>query len=611
VQTPAVAPSKHHGESNPSSPGAHAGKTVAPPEAPPAGAPRVQGGGRAPSQPGHLRRASERAEHRREAREVAGSGAGAQQHSEVSTGTGTGAAVLNAARAHEKPGKGKGKEPHKGHKQPPPARGPVEKPQTAKLAAAPAPVAVAAALPVAPVAPAPSVAPATPSIAGEAGAVATAGSPPHPARARGGVAGARAAAAVAQLAALVRTPASAGAHVAGAARSAAAKPAKSKHAGESPLVTTVTKIINVVPPSIRFLIAGLVALALALAASSRLTARRVRRLARQRTELLDDVGLLQAALLPALPGRLGPVGTSAAYRPASGPAAGGDFYDVFALGDGQIAVIVGDVSGHGRRALPHTALLRFTLRAYLEAGLSPRSAIQTAAPVLERQLGDSLATVALATYNPRERTLVYACAGHPPPIVIGASSVAPITLCSAPPIGAGGHTGTRQSTVSIPGGALVCFYTDGVVEARVDGQLFGAPRLAELICDIRPEASAAALLDSVEGATDARSDDMAACLLRIEGDAQAPVMRVEELELDRREAARGRAQRFLLAGGLDPLEIETVLASVRSSVARQGRVLLSLHLGDGPPRVSLQDQNVTTLEPPIQPRTATAGGISI
>src|SRR5207253_2896303 len=82
------------------------------------------------------------------------------------------------------------------------------------------------------------------------------------------------------------------------------------------------------------------------AVRSRLTAMRARRLEIQRTQLLEDVGLLQAALLPEPPPRLGPVETSAAYRPADGPGAGGDFYDIFALADGQLAVIVGDVAGH-------------------------------------------------------------------------------------------------------------------------------------------------------------------------------------------------------------------------------------------------------------------------
>ena len=161
--------------------------------------------------------------------------------------------------------------------------------------------------------------------------------------------------------------------------------------------------------------------------------------------------MLQAALLPVLPARLGSVGTSVAYRPAAGPGAGGDFYDVFALEDGQMAVIVGDVSGHGREALPHTALVRFTLRAYLEAGLSPRNAMQTAGAVLEPQLGASFATAVAATYDPRERKLVYACAGHPPPVVLGSRPVVPTIAGSAPPIGVGMRTGTRQTVVSVPG----------------------------------------------------------------------------------------------------------------------------------------------------------------
>ena len=243
---------------------------------------------------------------------------------------------------------------------------------------------------------------------------------------------------------------------AGHARKATHDPATA--ISSAPIVTTITKIVGVVPTLVWALIGGLLALALALAVRSRLAALRARRLEQQRGELLADVGLLQAALLPVPPVRLGPVGTSAAYRPADGPGAGGDFYDLFALDDGRLAVILGDVSGHGRQALPHTALVRFTLRAYLEAGLSPRSAVQTAGAVLERQLGESFATVAAATYHPRERILTYACAGHPPPIVIGSQAIEPITVCSAPPIGAGARTGTRQTVVSVPGRSQICFH---------------------------------------------------------------------------------------------------------------------------------------------------------
>jgi serine phosphatase RsbU (regulator of sigma subunit) len=387
-------------------------------------------------------------------------------------------------------------------------------------------------------------------------------------------------------------------------RASASKDARGAHdggsrGGSSPLVRTITTIVDVVPTPVRLLIAGLLALALALAARSYLAALRARSLERQRAQLLEDVGLLQAALLPSPPARLGPVGTSVAYRPAEGPGAGGDFYDVFALEDGQLAVIVGDVSGHGRHALPHTALLRFTLRAYLEAGLSPRDAVQTAGAVLERQLGGLFATVVLATYNPRERILVYSCAGHPPPVVIGAdpgpAAIAPLTVCASPPIGVGVRTGTRQTVVSVPGRSQICFYTDGVTESRVGTELFGVERLVDTLIELGADASAPAILDSVVRHADARPDDMAACLLRIEGGDDAPSVLSEELELDGEEIASERAERLLLACGVERSELAEVIRSARAAAGRNGTVVLELHRTDGAPHVTLRRDRLAYL----------------
>lgn len=371
----------------------------------------------------------------------------------------------------------------------------------------------------------------------------------------------------------------------------------------SPIVTTITRIVGVVPTAVWILMGALLALALAMGMRSRLVALRARRLERQRGELLEDVGLLQAALLPIPPARLGPVGTSAAYRPADGPGAGGDFYDVFALEDGQLAVIVGDVSGHGRRALPHTALIRFTVRAYLEAGLSPRSALQMAGVVLERQLGGSFATVAVATYHPRERTLLYACAGHPPPIVRGSKSIAPITVCSSPPVGAGMRTGTRQTVVSVPGWSQVCLHTDGVTEARVGSELYGAWRLADTLAELGPEASASALLERVAEETSMRPDDMAACLLSVEGGDEAPRVLVEEIQLDCDELESDRVAQFLLACGVERRELRGLIHSAQAIAGRAGTVLVELRLGDGPPEVALLRDKVALLaQPRVRPR---------
>jgi serine phosphatase RsbU (regulator of sigma subunit) len=366
----------------------------------------------------------------------------------------------------------------------------------------------------------------------------------------------------------------------------------------------------VVPVAVRILIGALLVLALALAVRSRLTVLRARRLEQQRGELLEDVGLLQAALLPLPPARLGPVGTSVAYRPADGPGAGGDFYDVFGLEDGKLAVIVGDVSGHGRQALPHTALVRFTLRAYLEAGLSPRSAMQTAGTVLERQLGDSFATVVAATYDPRKRILVYACAGHPAPIVLGSRTIAPITVGNSPPIGTGLRTGTRQTVVSIPGSSRVCFHTDGVTDARKGGDLFGEERLVRALAKIGPQATASMLLSQVAEQTDSRPDDMAACLLSVEGGAAAPTVLVEELELDGEQTMSDRTGRFLLACGVERDEIAGIMRSACHVAQRDGTVLLELRPGDGSPRVALLRDNVEHLHLPGTRRRAGLGGSS-
>jgi serine phosphatase RsbU (regulator of sigma subunit) len=366
----------------------------------------------------------------------------------------------------------------------------------------------------------------------------------------------------------------------------------------APLATTITKIVGVVPTPVRALIGALLALALAFGVRSRFAARRARRLEQQRGQLLEDVGLLQAALLPVPPSRLGPVGTTAAYRPAAGPAAGGDFYDVFALEDGQLGVIVGDVSGHGRKALPHTALVRFTLRAYLEAGLSPRGAVQTAGSVLERQLGGSFVTVVAATYNPRTRVLVYASAGHPPPVVIGADDVAltPVTVSSSPPIGVGMPTGTRQSILSIPGRARICFHTDGVTEARVANQLYGPRRLNDALVGLGPEGSASELLDRVAEEADSRPDDMAACLLSVEGTTQAPRVLREELELDRETAASERTEQFLLSCGLPAEEVPATVHLAATAAARAGSVVLDVSHESGRARASLQHDNLTYLQ---------------
>ena len=342
-------------------------------------------------------------------------------------------------------------------------------------------------------------------------------------------------------------------------------PAKKQPSSQptSVVTRTVHDIVQVIPGPLKMALAGMAGLLLAALAGWTTVTLRARRLKRQRRELLAEVGLLQAALLPEVPERVGPVAASVAYRPADGPAAGGDFYDFFEMEDGRIGIVLGDVAGHGRDALARTALLRYTLRAYLETGLEPRTALRLGGETLDHNLA-SFATAVVAIYDPAVATLTYSCAGHPPPIMIGPAGGKPITVCSSPPIGVGERTGDRQTTVVLPAGSVACFFTDGLAEARISGDLLGRERLVELIAELGPEPTAPELIKRVRRDVHHTPDDMAACILRpVITPADAKPSRVEELEL--REGGEADLRKFLDACGVAAAEIDSL---VRDSSAR-------------------------------------------
>ncbi|HWH43737.1 MAG TPA: PP2C family protein-serine/threonine phosphatase [Thermoleophilaceae bacterium] len=339
----------------------------------------------------------------------------------------------------------------------------------------------------------------------------------------------------------------------------------------------------------------LAALALFFGLWSVIASLRARRLARQRAQLLDEVGLLQAALLPAVPDRLGPLVSTVAYRPAEGLAAGGDFYDAFAFDGGRIGLIVGDVAGHGRDALARTALMRYTLRAYLDAGLEPRAALKVAGGVLDDDLGTEFATVVLAVYDPEAGTLTYASAGHPPPILLGPPAHDPVTVSSSPPIGTGATTGLRQTTVSLPAGSTACFFTDGMIEARIGDDLLGRERLAALLAELGPDATAEQLLEEVSRTADRTPDDMAACIIRADAGARGAGVRVEELEVAANDLGSGTLDRFLRAAGVPADELPGVRREARSAIQTAGSAVIRVRAGDFRPGVDVLPGHVETI----------------
>jgi serine phosphatase RsbU (regulator of sigma subunit) len=392
------------------------------------------------------------------------------------------------------------------------------------------------------------------------------------------------------------------------------KPAKERDATPSwPLtrqddlpqpLRVVRDVVEVVPTPLRILVAGLVALSILLGLASGLTLLRNRRLARQRRELLGQVGLLQAALLPGMPDKLGTARASVAYRPADGPGAGGDFYDVFPLAAGRTAVLIGDVSGHGRAALGRTALSRYTLRAYVEAGLEPREALQIAGSVLAGKLQGDFVTAMVAIHDAGAGTLTYSTAGHPPPIVISGAGFVPVLAATAPPLGVGAGTGQRQTTLPFPRGAVACFYTDGLTEARTrDGQL-GAERLEEIVRELGPGVTAKQVIDSVASSAGTITDDAAVCVLAAEEGLAVVRSRVERLELSRAELRGPMLAGFLDSCGVPHRQARAAERDARALAREHGGAILEVRMGDvaqvdvRPPELPVRDDVMASLHQP-------------
>lgn len=321
----------------------------------------------------------------------------------------------------------------------------------------------------------------------------------------------------------------------------------------------------------------LAALALALAAGYSVAAVRARRLAGQRALLREEVGVLQRALLPPVPETLGAVRTSVAYRPSDGPGAGGDFYDALTLPGDRAAFILGDVSGHGREAVAQTAFMRFTLRAYLEAGMGPREALQVAGPVIGQHLDSGVfATAVIAVHDPTASALVYACAGHPPPLVVGPERPEAVLAASSPPIGLDLRTGLRETIQPLRPGAVICLYTDGLAEARKATRILGRPRLGDFVEQLGPTAPASDLLERVAAEARVVTDDMAAVLIRPAGALGEPGARHERLEVDADDAASGLAEQFLAACRVGEGEREWIVAEAGRLAREHGTAMLDV-----------------------------------
>jgi hypothetical protein len=298
-----------------------------------------------------------------------------------------------------------------------------------------------------------------------------------------------------------------------------------------------------------------------------------------------DLDLMQAAVVPDLAPRIGGLRVSAAYRAAEGPAAGGDFYDVFLAGAGKVAIILGDVVGHGHAALNDAALARYTLRAYMQAGLQPRAALALTGQVLTEPDRERYITVAVGLFDPGAGELTYATAGHPTPIIL--DSYEPPAVSSCPAISCGLPTGRRQTKLTLAAGAEVCFFSDGLIEARMADGLLGRERLREMIPALGPRPVAGELLAAIRAEAESCPDDMAACIVIPEVATARAFSHSEELEVDARALAGEQAEGFLGTWSVPAPEIATALDSAREIAGADGTAVLLVKMHVSGPTVTV------------------------
>jgi serine phosphatase RsbU (regulator of sigma subunit)/PAS domain-containing protein len=203
-------------------------------------------------------------------------------------------------------------------------------------------------------------------------------------------------------------------------------------------------------------------------------------------------------VLPAIPG----VELGGRYLAAGeGNEVGGDFYDVFAVGDGTWAVLVGDVCGRGPEAAGVTALARYTARAIAPHVDRPSQALAR----LNRAILDQLPsperffTAAFASLRTGDggARLVVSCAGHPPPLLVRADGTTRAVGADGTLLGLFDEVELSDEELELGPGDAVVFYTDGVIEARRVDAFFGEDRLRRVVADA---ATAGAGADGLAGA---------------------------------------------------------------------------------------------------------------
>ncbi|MEU1303782.1 SpoIIE family protein phosphatase [Streptomyces shenzhenensis] len=185
---------------------------------------------------------------------------------------------------------------------------------------------------------------------------------------------------------------------------------------------------------------------------------------------------LQRSLLPRTLPRTAAVQAASRYLPAARAGVGGDWFDVIQLSGMRVAMVVGDVVGHGIQASATMGRLRTAVRTLADIDLAPDELLTHLDDLVVRlseESGESAgdagavgATCLYAVYDPVSRRCTVARAGHPPPVLVPPGGPPrQLDLPAGPPLGLGGLP-FESADLTLPEGSVLALYTDGLIDNR-------------------------------------------------------------------------------------------------------------------------------------------------
>jgi serine phosphatase RsbU (regulator of sigma subunit) len=238
------------------------------------------------------------------------------------------------------------------------------------------------------------------------------------------------------------------------------------------------------------------------------------RLYQQQKQFADS---MQRSLLPREQPQAPGLDIGAVYASSARMDVGGDVYDFLELADGKLAVVLGDVTGHGIDAAADMAMAKFVFRSLAREHSEPADFLAAANEIVVEEIGDGkFITMLYVTADGRVGELSCASAGHPPPRVVRNGAPLPLGVRGLALGIAGGQEYDVERVQLEPGDAAVLF-TDGLLEGRRDGELYGEERLDASLArhaSLPAEQLAVALVEDCRAFGGDLADDCAVVVLK-------------------------------------------------------------------------------------------------